>query len=86
MLNASHTTFVFQPGIFVLQMQLNNLRCVERGGWGDGVLLKTHFDSWICKIGAHLIYASGGSGAFFLFSEQTSHSVVFFLDQHMWQQ
>ena len=56
---------------------------LREGGWGDGVLLKTHFDSWICKIGAHLIYASGGSGAFFLFSEQTSHSVVFFLDQHI---
>ena len=69
-LNASHITF-FQPGMLVLQLQLDNV-CV----WvGEGVNKRT-VGCLASPAGCTTVYASGGSGTFLLFSGQTSHSVV----------
>ena len=69
-LNASHVTF-FQPGMLVLQLQLDNV-CV----WvGEGVNKRT-VGCLATSAGCTTVYASGGSGTFHLLLGQTSHSVV----------
>ena len=74
MLNASQDTF-FKPDMFVLQMKLDNLRCLCGG---DGVILREHLNAKLCKQGAHWYNPSAALGLFFPFSDQTSHSVDLF--------